>query len=75
MLQYESLNEFVRDFNLIMKNAKTFNEEGSEIWADATYLQKYFEKYGSLAPEQIEVLALPSPSLVCTENCGFGGVR
>lgn len=30
----------------MFKNAKTFNEEGSEVYNDAVTLQKFFDKYG-----------------------------
>jgi hypothetical protein len=38
----------MKDFQLMIKNAKTFNEEGSEVYNDATTLQKYFDKYAAL---------------------------
>ena len=35
-----SHKDFVADLDLMFKNAKTYNEQGSQVYDDATYLQK-----------------------------------
>lgn len=37
--KYQSLEQFIKDIDLLFNNAKQFNEEGSEIYQDAVELQ------------------------------------
>ena len=38
--EYRSLDELEEDFGLMVKNAQTFNEPGSQIYKDARAIQK-----------------------------------
>lgn len=40
---YKELQEFVSDFNLMFKNAMTYNEDGSQVYTDAQALKQAFE--------------------------------
>ncbi|ODQ65149.1 Bromodomain-domain-containing protein [Nadsonia fulvescens var. elongata DSM 6958] len=56
--QYHQLQEFISDTELIYKNAKLFNQEGSQVYVDANILEKQFkakvEKFAaSLADKEI----------------------
>lgn len=41
--EYRTLDEFVSDMKLIFKNAQDYNEPGSEIYEDATFLRQKLE--------------------------------
>ena len=40
---YTNLDDFASDFRLMFTNAKTYNEEGSQVYADAQALSDVFE--------------------------------
>ena len=51
VLQYYSEEEFMADVHLMFENARMFNEEGSQIYADAIKLENLVkDKKASFAP-------------------------
>ncbi|KAJ1975783.1 hypothetical protein H4R34_004211, partial [Dimargaris verticillata] len=55
---YQSFSQFQHDCRLVFKNAKFFNEQGSQIYEDAVTLEKIFEteKRKALAQHQLGFL-------------------
>ncbi|CAG8499092.1 1292_t:CDS:10 [Paraglomus occultum] len=48
---YRNMKQFKEDFHLMFENAKTFNEEGSQVYMDACELMRVFdEKFEELCP-------------------------
>jgi hypothetical protein len=41
---YKKMTEFEQDFNLMIENATTYHEEGSEVYADAIALKDSFNQ-------------------------------
>ncbi|EEB08625.2 RSC complex subunit Rsc1 [Schizosaccharomyces japonicus yFS275] len=39
--QYQSIDEFVKDFYLMFDNAKVFNDPSSQVYRDADFLERY----------------------------------
>ncbi|XP_017786877.1 PREDICTED: protein polybromo-1 [Nicrophorus vespilloides] len=73
--QYSSENELVRDFKLMFSNCRTYNEENSHIYEDATLLEKVLiEKIGQtiVTPERKTYSRVARPKRILTpidRNC------
>ncbi|KAJ1975330.1 hypothetical protein H4R35_003187 [Dimargaris xerosporica] len=61
---YQSFAQFQHDCRLVFKNAKFFNEQGSQIYEDAVTLEKIFEteKGKVLVQHQLEFLLHQPPT-------------
>jgi chromatin structure-remodeling complex subunit RSC1/2 len=46
--KYQSLEQFLKDLDLLFNNAKQFNEDGSEIYRDAIDLQKEAQRLADI---------------------------
>jgi ATP-dependent helicase STH1/SNF2 len=42
---YSDLSDFIDDFKLMVKNAKKFNRQGSQVWDDAELIEKTVDQF------------------------------
>ncbi|KEZ46904.1 SNF2-family ATP dependent chromatin remodeling factor snf21 [Scedosporium apiospermum] len=42
--EYSSLSDFRKDFDLMIRNCRTYNEDGSILWRDTGIMEDYFNK-------------------------------
>ena len=49
---YTSSNAFAQDFQIMFRNAMTYNQEGSDVYMDAVALQDvFFRTFNALVPQ------------------------
>ncbi|CAI4211781.1 unnamed protein product [Parascedosporium putredinis] len=54
--EYKCLGDMRKDFDLMIRNCRTYNEDGSMLWKDAAIMEDYFNKELESALEKIPEL-------------------